>query len=101
MTLAAATLGDRGAWGLGEAGPPPSHPPAALVCEVANRLASLLPVGPLFGLRACLAACGDRRSPPPSSVLPGDSPLDGAGQEQAFSLAPGGEIMRGREGQVC
>lgn len=62
MTLTAAALPGRG-WGH-----VPPHLRAALVCEVANCPASLLPVGPLSGLSACLAACGDRDSP--GIVLP-------------------------------
>lgn len=37
----------------------------APVCEVATCPASCLPVGSLFGLSACLAACGVRSRPPP------------------------------------
>lgn len=37
-------------WGLGGPGPPPSHSLGCSVCDVANCPASLLPVGPLFGL---------------------------------------------------
>lgn len=86
MTLAVPMLGDGGGPGGWEGqGQPPPLLQAALVCEVATRPASLLPAGPLFGLSACLAALGVRRSPlaqhPPGASLlmelGGDRPSPG------------------------
>lgn len=76
-----AVLGNRGGPGGWEGrGHLPPTPWAAVVCDIANCPASsLLPVGLLFGLSACLAACGGRRGPLPGSVLPRDRPLEGAG----------------------
>lgn len=91
-------VGEQGqAWGLGGQGHLPPTLQAALVCEVATCPASLLPAGPLFGLSACLAARGVRRSPPPGSVLPRGSPLDGLGRNRPSTQLP--EVKSGGEGR--
>lgn len=91
-------VGEQGqAWGLGGQGHLPPTLQAALVCEVATCPASLLPAGPLFGLSACLAARGVRRSPPPGSVLPRGSPLDGLGRNRPSTQLP--EVKSGEEGR--
>lgn len=77
MTLAAPMLGNGAGLGAGRARATTLPPQAALVCEVATCPASLLPVGPLFGLSACLAACGVRRSPHLAQYSPGAALLMG------------------------
>lgn len=93
MTPAAPTLGNRGRlWGWEGRGHLPLPLQAALVCEVATCPASLLPVSPLFGLSARLAACGARRSPPPGSVLPRAALLSELGGNRPSTWLPGGVL---------
>lgn len=90
MTPAAPTLGNRGRlWGWEGRGHLLLPIQAALVCEVATCPASLLPVNPLFGLSARLAACGARRSPPPGSVLPRAALLLELGGNRPSAWLPG------------
>lgn len=100
MTLAIPILGNRDrprGW-EGQGHLPPTLQDA-LVCEVATCPASLLPVSPLFGLSACLAACSIGRSPLPGSVPPGAALLMGLSRNRP-STGSGAE-MQGRGGQVC
>lgn len=97
MTLAVPMLGNRdrpGGW-EGQGHLPPTLQDA-LVCEVATCPASLLPVSPLFGLSACLAACSVGRSPLPGLVPPGAALSMGLSRNRP-STGSGAE-MQGREG---
>lgn len=90
MTLAAPMLGNGGRPGGWEGqGHLPPLLQAALVCEVATCPASLLPVGPLFGLSACLAACGVRRSPHLAQHSPGAALLMELGGNRPSTHFPG------------
>lgn len=83
------TLGNGAGLEAGRARRPPSPLWAALVCEVATCHASLLPVGPLFGLSARLAACGVRRSPHPAQCSPGAALLMGLGRNRSSTWLRG------------